>query len=81
MSLTSEFHIYNSYQRCEKSPAGGPKWCSGYSLAKKLFWETGLFFKPHHPHLIWLEWWFILKGYIFKGYFTVGERIQFLRNE
>ena len=22
----------------------------------------------HHSPLIWLEWWFILKGYIFIGY-------------
>ena len=37
--------------------------------------------KPHHSPFIWLEWWFILKGYIFIGYFTIGERVRFSHNE
>ena len=28
-----------------------------------------------------LEWWFILKGYIFIGYFTIGERVRFSHND
>ena len=29
---------------------------------------TWIISKPHYFHLMWLEWWFILKGQIFSFY-------------
>ena len=34
---------------------GGPQLCPGFSLAKELFRDPGLFFKPQHFHLVSLD--------------------------